>query len=399
MPYSEQAVGRTHAHQSASCIGRSPFSPGRGKLPPYLAGREAEQTVIRQFLDVVADRDAPDSDIVLYGPRGNGKTALLLWSQLDAKARGIDVLRFSGPVVPSLESLVRRTSATPRWLRWLDGSSLPRVGGVKLNGPESRQLRAVLARRARKRPTLVEVDEAHMLGTAVGRVLLNEVQELQGEGLPLLLMLAGTPDLPRHLGTMGASFSVRNKRLRIGRLEPEPAADAIRLPLAEHGRSIRDDALEQVVAECHGYPFFLQIWGKLLWELCSNPPVPASRADVDRARRRFVWERDDFYYQLLEELKEAALVSVAARVAAEFARSERVLEERITLAISSSLEAKGDASDQAAVEEAGRRLRHLGYIWPVMHRGSTCYEPGIPSLMRFVARHETERVEYRRKNL
>ncbi len=284
----------------------------------------------------------------------------------------------------------------PRWLRWLDGFSVPEVGSVKLSGPESRQLKAVLARRARKRPTLVVVDEAHMLGTEVGRVLLNEVQVLQGEGLPLLLMLAGTPDLPRHLRTMGASFSVRNKRLRIGRLEPEPAADAVRLPLAEHGRSIRDNALEQVVLESHGYPFFLQIWGKLLWDLCSNPSVPVSRADVDRARRMFVRERDDFYYQLLEELKEAALVSVAARVAAEFVRSERVLEERITLAISSSLEANGHASDQAAVQEAARGLRHLGYIWPVMHRGSTCYEPGIPSLMRFVARHERERVEYRR---
>ncbi len=286
----------------------------------------------------------------------------------------------------------------PRWLRWLDGFSVPRVGGVKLSRPESREFRAVLARKVRKRPTLVEVDEAHMLGTEVGRVLLNEVQELQGEGLPLLLMLAGTPDLPRHLSTMGASFSVRNKRLRIGRLEPEPAADAIRLPLAEHGRSIRDDALEQVVLESHGYPFFLQIWGKLLWDLCSNPSVPVSRADVDRARRMFERERDDFYYQLLEELKEAALVSVAARLAAEFVRSERVLEERITLAISSSLEAKGVASDQAAVQATGRSLRHLGYIWPVMHRGSTCYEPGIPSLMRFVARHERERVEYRRNS-
>ena len=384
-------------HQPASPIWRSPFSPGRGKLPPYLAGREAEQTVIRKFLDMVADRDTPTRDIVLYGPRGNGKTALLVWAQREAKALGIDVLRFSGPVVPSLESLIGRASTMPPWLRWLEGLPLLRVGDGMLSRPASREVRAALARRARKRPTLVEVDEAHMLGTEVGGVLLNEVQELQGEGLPLLMMLAGTPELPRHLRTMGASFSVRNKRLRIGRLGPEPAADAIRLPLAEHGRSIRDDALEQVVLESHGYPFFLQIWGKLLWELCPDPSVPVSHADVDRARRRFERERDDFYYELLDELKEAALVSVAAGVAAEFVRSERVLEERITQAISSSLQAKGDASDQAAVQEAGRVLRHLGYIWPVMHRGSTCYEPGIPSLMRFVARHQRERVAYRRK--
>lgn len=101
---------------------RSPFRPGSGTLPPYLAGRVSEQSVIQDFLEDLAQRAAPPSDIVLYGPRGNGKTALLLWARKQAKSLGIDVVRFSGKVVPTAESLARRISSEPQQLRWLGGA-------------------------------------------------------------------------------------------------------------------------------------------------------------------------------------------------------------------------------------------------------------------------------------
>lgn len=56
---------------------------------------------MQEFLEILAERGAPSSDIVLYGPRGNGKTALLLWASLEAAGLGIDVLRFPGAAAPS----------------------------------------------------------------------------------------------------------------------------------------------------------------------------------------------------------------------------------------------------------------------------------------------------------
>jgi len=56
---------------------RNPFRPGAGKMPPLLAGRQEEQKTLLNFLDRTRKYDSPDSDIVLIGPRGNGKTALL----------------------------------------------------------------------------------------------------------------------------------------------------------------------------------------------------------------------------------------------------------------------------------------------------------------------------------
>ena len=179
-----QLVGRgPRRSKQDSATGRSPFQPGPGKLPPYLAGRESEQALIREYLEVLAARDSPASDIILHGPRGNGKTALLLWTRHQAEALGIDVVRFSGKVVPTADSLARRISSEPRWLRWLGGFSTPWIGGVTLKDPE-RQVAAILARKARKRTALLAVDEAHRLGTSPGGLLLNEIRSCAAKNCP-----------------------------------------------------------------------------------------------------------------------------------------------------------------------------------------------------------------------
>lgn len=205
-----------------------------------------------------------------------------------------------------------------------------------------------------------------------------------------MLILAGTPDLPDRLSAMSASFWARNRQLRMGRLETGPAADAIRIPLQEGGRSIEDEALQQVVAESNGYPFFLQLWGDLLWKGCTAPSVPISLADLSRARRLFEQRREDLYEELLDELRAAELVSVAAKVAGAFSNAERVIREQVALAIQSALRHTGKPSDRKTALKAERvLLRHLGYVSPVVHRGISSYEPGIPSLMRYVMSRAT----------
>jgi len=55
------------------------FTPGSGAIPPYLAGRSREQGVLGEQLELVASGASPPADVLLIGPRGNGKTALLGW--------------------------------------------------------------------------------------------------------------------------------------------------------------------------------------------------------------------------------------------------------------------------------------------------------------------------------
>ena len=61
-----------------------PFRAGPGGLPPYLAGRGSVQAACRAFVAEVRRGRPPPREIVLYGPRGNGKTALLVWLEKEA---------------------------------------------------------------------------------------------------------------------------------------------------------------------------------------------------------------------------------------------------------------------------------------------------------------------------
>ena len=301
-----------------------------------------------------------------------------------------------GGQLGSEEQLARALSPEHRRLDALRGFSFGPVG-VQLDSLPPGPVSSALERAVRRRPLLILIDEAHMLGVEPGRALLDTVQAFQRRNLAVLLILAGTPDLPRHLSSMGASFWDRSEQLPLGRLEPIAAADAVRVPFQEHGRSIDNKALQQVVGESHGYPFFLQFWGAALWEGCPDPTVPVSLADVDRARPSFERRRELYYDRRLDELDGAELVSVAASVAATFSSAKQVPRERVKIAIRSALEQKGEgkAPDPAAVREAERALRHRGFIWPVVRQHIGYYEPGIPSLMGHVMLNEMKNREIR----
>ena len=62
-----------------------PFVPGRGGLPPYLAGRNNEQHALKRLLAYLEHGRGAPRDVIV-GPRGNGKTALLCWFQREIEA-------------------------------------------------------------------------------------------------------------------------------------------------------------------------------------------------------------------------------------------------------------------------------------------------------------------------
>ena len=200
-----------------------------------------------------------------------------------------------------------------------------------------------------------------------------------------MLLLAGTPDLPRRLSKMEASFWARSRKLALGLLAPDAAADAIRIPMEAQGRSIADEALAQVVAESHGYPYFLQEWGDLLWDAMTGTARPVSLDDVDRVRPLFEKERYAYYLERHGELKGAELALVAAKLSLAFADTDKLTDLEVDAAIGRALESEGRASDPAAVMAACDRLHDLGYIWSSGGESRPSFRPGIPSLMGYMA--------------
>ena len=365
------------------------FRAGDGATPPALTGRTAEQAVLRRCLAGVSNGEAPPHNVVLLGPRGNGKTALLRWFQQACAEHepSVDVLSLTPSVLPDVSALADALAPRRRLAKLLPRkigiASIGTAEWMRSNGP--RDLAAALAARCRRRPLAVLLDEAHTLELQTGAALLNASQQVRGAGAPFLLVLAGTPGLPAHLDAMDASFWSRlgQGKLGIGRLSEDAARQALTVPLQAHGVDVTPDVLASVVAHSQRYPYFVQLWGDALWQRLLAAGTNSIDAEHERAVAPVVAAQvADYYNQRFAELKQGDLLPAAVAVAKLFERdgAADATDQRVDGALRDA--AIDNASARLATQEA---LNRLGYIWqPPNQQAPIRWQPGIPSLMAHV---------------
>lgn len=370
------------------------FQPGAGMPPPHLAGRESEQDYFTALLQQLRTGSGVPADVILTGPRGNGKTVLLRWlAQEAAKTTipgsatpGMDVVWLT-PTEIRTEADLRERMLPPTLLQQV-GERLRAVGvlGIKAELGEAagraRHLGEALIARCRQKPLVLLLDEAHTLDVDVGRTLLNTSQAVRPDA-PFLLALAGTPDLPMRLNEMDASFWTRARKMGVGRISPAATREALAVPLNDAGVGIDASALDAVVADSQCYPYFIQLWGEALWRQARNSETATlEQRHVDAARPDLSEQLTAFYELRWEELQTQRLLPVAERLAAELSQRSPMTETGLNDIIASAL----PAPDPAGVDAARTALLHLGYVW--RSPASRHWEPGIPSLMSYVQTHE-----------
>ena len=353
-------------------------------MPPFLAGRERERTFFRDLVTDLASGVPPETQVVLYGPRGNGKTVLLRWLEGETAARGeVDEVSLAPSGIGTAERLSELLLPLSWWSR-LTPSEVALAGFTWRPGQDRPPpMEDILAVRARNRPLVVLVDEAHTLELPVGRALLNAAQYV-GDRLPFLLVLAGTPNLRGHLNAMGASFWNRAERFPIGRLDAGAAAEALRRPLENEGVPVEDGALDFVVELSHGYPYFVQLLGRGVWRAMTadGGAAPAlTPAVVYRALPEFERIRGDYYLDRYRELEARELFGAARAVAEAFETGSALSDSELGDAVAHGL----GSSDQRRVRSARDELSDLGYVWGP--GPDPRWEPGIPSLMDYVREH------------
>lgn len=308
----------------------NPYAPGAGAPPPELAGRdELRETVRIATARVRLGRHA--KSVLMVGLRGVGKTVLLDRLRDDAEAAGMHTLRIEAPegrslpaiLAPQLRQALLKLSRSEqakafaeRALRALAGFAGAlkvkyqdiEVGldfepepGLADNGDLEHDLQELLeatgvAARQAGTALILFVDELQYVEEEQLACLITALHRTAQRQLPVMLVGAGLPQLP---GRMGRAKSYAERLFDfpyLGPLPPDAARAALAKPAAAEGVAFEPAALDLLVQETQGYPYFLQEWGKHVWDIA--PASPIRTDDVQQATREVIAALDESFFRV-----------------------------------------------------------------------------------------------------
>ena len=100
----------------------------------------------------------------------------------------------------------------------------------------------------------------------------------------MTLAAAGLPQIPRVAGE-ARSYAERLFRFpRIGALDESAARAALIIPAEREGALYEEQAIVRALELTQGYPFYLQEFGKHIWNVAAISPI--TRTDVESATPR-----------------------------------------------------------------------------------------------------------------
>jgi len=155
------------------------------------------------------------------------------------------------------------------------------------------------------------IDEVQYLSEMDLSALIVALHRVAQEGLPILLVGAGLPQIARLAGEAKPYAERLFQYPVVGALDPASAAQAIRKPIIEEDASIAPDALRTIVDRTAGYPFFLQEWGFVLWNNAQGPEI--TRHDVESSYAETIALLDGGFFKVrIDRLTRAEIQFVRA---------------------------------------------------------------------------------------
>lgn len=309
---------------------RNPFNPGAGTPPPELAGRDELREKVRVAIERVK-QGRPSKSLIMIGLRGVGKTVLLDRMRNDAEGHGIHTIRIESPERRSLPSILapqfrvalirlskieKAKSLSLRALRGLAGfvkslkvkyhdiemtlDTEPEPG-LADNGDLEQDLTALMeavgeAAKQAGTAMVLFIDELQYVCEDELAILITALHRCAQQQMPVMLVGAGLPQLR---GSTGKAKSYAERLFEfplIGPLVGQDAIDAIERPVEHEGVGITKSALEMILNQTRGYPYFLQEWGKRSWEMADKSPIELP--DVLKATEIAIADLDESFFRV-----------------------------------------------------------------------------------------------------
>ncbi|MFN0090245.1 MAG: ATP-binding protein [Acidimicrobiales bacterium] len=388
---------------------RNPYNPGAGLRPAALAGRDED---IEAF-EILADRARAglvSRSIVFSGLRGVGKTVLLAelagramekrWLVVQVEAEHTQPGHFGAALAVELANAARRQRS---WLarasekvREALGSITSFQAAVGATGV-SLGFERLPGRADSGRIQFDLVDLAETVGAAAKEegigvaVLIDEMQDLTTEqmsavcrschragqsALPWFVVGGGLPNLPTRLAE-AESYAERLFDYRlVDRLAETDALLALAGPAAAQHVRWERDAAQFVLDESRGYPYFLQQFGKTVWDAAAGPDaITLEDATIGVAEGQ--QQLDLGFYSSRWERATKAERELLAAMAPDDGRPSRIAEVTERLGKSSS----------RSIGPARASLIAKGIVFAPEH-GMLAYT--VPGMADFVRRSSAE---------
>jgi hypothetical protein len=294
---------------------RNPFAPGAGSRPPELAGRDAILELARISCGRAVNGRSARS-IMLLGLRGTGKTVLLNEIRQNAEHDGLLVSKVESPegvslarlIYPEMRKVMRSLSGVEAakqiatlGLRGLRNFSsifkiefagveigiepepgLADTGDLQYDLPDLFTLIGKAAQAA-GRGWMLLIDEVQYLSDADLSALIVSLHRISQEGLPVLLVGAGLPQIARLAGEAKSYAERLFQYQRVGALDHAAARQAVEKPIVDEDAFIAPEALELIIGRTQGYPFFLQEWAFVVWNNAQGHEITFADAESSYA--------------------------------------------------------------------------------------------------------------------
>ena len=308
----------------------NPYSPGAGSRPPELAGRDRLREQVRIAIARIKRGNAAKS-VLMVGLRGVGKTVLLEQLRQDAERSGVFTVRIEAPEGRSLPSLLApqlrivllrlsRIEAAKNFalkgLRALAGFAKGlkvkyadiEIGydeepepGLADNGDLEGDLSSLLeqvgsAAQQAQTAVVIFIDELQYIKEEEFAALISALHRCAQSRLPVTVVGAGLPQL-RALAGSAKSYAERLFDYpMIGPLDDAEAELAIVKPAQERGADYDPEAAAEIIKQTHGYPYFLQEWGKHSWDVAAASPITVE--DVRTASVEAISALDESFFRV-----------------------------------------------------------------------------------------------------
>ena len=285
----------------------NPYNPGAGSPPPELAGRDPLIAQAKLAIERTK-RGKPAKSFIILGLRGVGKTVLLNEFEQVAESAGCQTAMLETDpdkplavqLAPQLHRILLRLDRLKKagadlkgafdTLRGFASAFRVQLGDMEFGlsthtatgdlAIDLTDLFLAIGQAAEKRDSAVVIliDEIQYLSKTDLGALIMAVHKVSQRQLPILMFGGGLPQLAKLAGDAKSYAERLFDYPPIGPLDAKSARKAVEAPALREDVTFTDEALDYVVEQTGGYPFFLQVWGSHCWEAAEQSPITLEHA-------------------------------------------------------------------------------------------------------------------------